>query len=73
MRLLPRWSPQKTAVTVTGPAPLAGRLPAALVARHIRKALGGAGTTAAALGVAVGIVLGLALAAVLLAVVTQEE
>ncbi|WP_190127151.1 hypothetical protein [Streptomyces inusitatus] len=39
------------------------RFPAVLVVRHIRKAIGAPGATAAAVGVSVGLILGLALAA----------
>ncbi|MFG3244854.1 hypothetical protein [Streptomyces sp. NPDC048157] len=61
-----RWPRRKSAALAAAPAPPARRVPAALVVRSVRKALGAPGTTGAAVGLAVGLVLGLALAAVLL-------
>lgn len=60
-----RWPRRKSAAVAAAPAP-ARKVPALLVARSLRKALGNPGTTGAAVGLAVGIVLGLALAAMLL-------
>lgn len=51
----------------------APRVPAVLVARHIRKAIGAPGVTAAAVGVAIGLLLGLALAVVLLTATKDTE
>lgn len=63
------WRGRSGAVEGPRPAPTP---PAALVVRHLRKAIGAPGSTALAAGVAVGLVLGLILAAALLAMNNRD-
>lgn len=64
------WRRRSGAVEGPRPTPAA---PAALVVRHLRKAIGAPGSTALAAGVAVGLILGLILAAALLSMSHRED
>jgi len=64
------WPRKRSPQAAVQPVPK-GRVPAILVARSVRKALGAPGVTGAAVGLALGVIIGLALAAALLA--TRDE